>query len=151
MSDDNDTEYDADGNEIEAKPENANIRKLREKAERADAAEAKNAKLERELAFSKAGLPDTPQVRYFQETYTGDPDPEAIKAAALAAEFITPEPDPNAPTDDERNGVEQIQAAAAGGNEVVPPGYDEELAGARSPEEAHAVMVKYGQPVHDLH
>lgn len=36
----------------------------------------------KENAFLKAGLPDTPQVKFFQEHYSGEPTPEAIKTAA---------------------------------------------------------------------
>lgn len=44
------------------------------------AAEERNAQLERELAFTKAGIPDTPLVAALAKTYDGDNDPASVKA-----------------------------------------------------------------------
>ena len=44
------------------------------------AAEERNAQLERELAFTKAGIPDTPLVAALAKTYEGDNDPASVKA-----------------------------------------------------------------------
>lgn len=44
--------------------------------------------IRKENAFLKAGLPDTPQVKFFQEHYSGDPTPEAINTAAAEFGFV---------------------------------------------------------------
>lgn len=46
--------------------------------------------IRKENAFLKAGLPDTPQVKFFQDHYTGDPTPEAIQQAATEFGFVPP-------------------------------------------------------------
>ena len=49
---------------------------------------AENEALARKVAFTEAGLPNTPQVEFFKSHYTGDPTPEAVKTAATAAGFL---------------------------------------------------------------
>lgn len=47
-----------------------------------------NRTLAREVAFGGAGLPDSPQTKFFREHYAGEPTAEAIRAAATAAGFL---------------------------------------------------------------
>jgi hypothetical protein len=55
---------------------NSSSRLKHEKAE----AEARATQLERELAFTKAGIPDTPLTTTLAKTYAGENDPTAIRA-----------------------------------------------------------------------
>ena len=58
----------------------AELRKSREREQRAKDAEAKSAELERELAFAKAGIPDSPLTAALAKTYEGENDPASVKA-----------------------------------------------------------------------
>lgn len=132
------------GNEIEDEEEpNEAIKALRKQAKDGKAAQAEAARLARENAFLRAGIPETPATSYFVKGYDGDPDPEAIRAAAVEAGFLQPEKTEPEVSPDEVAAQERLQAAAAGGGSVTPPGYDEELAAAGSKEAALAVMKKY--------
>jgi hypothetical protein len=80
--------YDDEGNLIaeEQEPKFARlprdvINRLEEEAKAGRDAIAKNAAMERELAFSRAGVdPSHPAAVYFTRAYDGEVDPEAIKA-----------------------------------------------------------------------
>lgn len=50
------------------------------------------AQVRRDLAFFQAGLPDTPMTKFFREHYSGDPTPEAVKAAASEIGLLTGDP-----------------------------------------------------------
>ena len=58
----------------------AELRKSRQLARDNEASNKRNAQLERELAFSKAGIPDTPLVQTLAKSYEGENDPAAVKA-----------------------------------------------------------------------
>ena len=58
----------------------AELRKSRQLQGDLDAANAARATAEREAAFAKAGLPDSPLVAALASSYTGENDPAAIKA-----------------------------------------------------------------------
>ena len=86
---DTDDDLDDDGN-LPGK-----LRKqLREANKRAKAAEERaeaNAAAARRVAFLDAGIPDTPQTKFFREHYSGELTGEAIKASALDNGFLTAE------------------------------------------------------------
>lgn len=84
-----------------------NIRKaISDANQRASAAEGRAAELEREMAFTKATVPDNPLGSVFRKGYDGDVTPEAIKAAW---EEIAPPPAGDRPAQDD--GVDaQLQA-----------------------------------------
>jgi hypothetical protein len=75
----------------------------------------------RQLAFSKASIPDTGPGRLFREHYAGDLDPEVIKTAA--AEYGIVDNAPVAGVSD----IEAQSAAAQGASGNVIQGSDEEL------------------------
>jgi hypothetical protein len=58
----------------------AELRKSRELAKEAEAANKRADAAEREAAFAKAGVPDTPLAAALAKTYEGDNDPGAVKA-----------------------------------------------------------------------
>lgn len=94
--------------------ESKDIRQLRAQAKKAKTLEEENAQLRKENVFSKVALPDTPQAKYFRETYQGDLSPEAILAAAQAHGFVeVEEPDPV--DQDERDAHQRTRQAADGG------------------------------------
>lgn len=123
-------------------------RKLREIEDRAAAAE-------RELAFAKAGLPlSDPKMGYFVKGYDGDLTPEAIKAAAEEAGFLTTTERPSVPPEELAAHQQAANFTAGGQPEGVfqgpvheNPQYQQEMQQAVTPEQAMAVMAKYGSPI----
>lgn len=88
------------------------LRTLREKAAEAD-------KLQRELAFSKAGIPmEAPMAKYFVKAYDGEFTPEAIRKAAEEANLVKP----NIPAVDttEQQAWSRVQQANTAGNTSEP-------------------------------
>ncbi len=88
------------------------------------AAEERAAQLERELAFTRAGIPDTPLTATLAKTYDGDNDPTAIKAyfeglgvGLTAASAGTPAhpPEPSGPSEAELAAQRQISQLGGGG------------------------------------
>jgi hypothetical protein len=79
--------------------ESEGIKNLRAKAEKAEAAEARVARLERELAFTQAGISTSSKpAQALLASYDGELTPEAIKAEAaewglIAGESNDPEPE----------------------------------------------------------
>ena len=58
----------------------AELRKSRELARENEALKATTAAAERETAFAKAGIPDTPLTATLAKSYDGDNDPASVKA-----------------------------------------------------------------------
>ena len=71
------------------------IQNLRRAANAAKKLKAENARMKRELAFAKAGIPLTdPKMNYFVKGYEGDLEPDAIREAATEAGFLAAEAAP---------------------------------------------------------
>jgi hypothetical protein len=92
-------EYDENGNEIEEvqpEPLDHNIRQaLKDSKANAKAATEARAEVEsmkREIAFTKAGIPEDGMGQYFRKGYDGDHSPEAIRAEAEKAGILAPAP-----------------------------------------------------------
>lgn len=100
-----------------------NLRKqLKESNKRAAAAEERaeqNGSASRRVAFLDAGIPDTPQTQFFREHYSGELDPETIKAQAMTHGFITPEDH-----SDEVNAIQGMSEGVQGGDRPSVPGTD---------------------------
>lgn len=89
--------YINDDLELEDDDAGNDIRSLRRAAQSAKKLKAENAKLMREIAFAKAGLPlSDPKMNYFIKGYDGELDAEAIREAAAQAGFISSQGDINA-------------------------------------------------------
>lgn len=112
------------------------------------AAEEKAAKVERELAFAKAGIDlADPKTKYFVAGYDGEIDPEKIRAAALDAGFLAP-PEPQV-LPEELAQHQQVAALAAGAQAVdfdQNAEYQTAISQARSKEEVLALMDRFGSP-----
>lgn len=88
------------------------------------AAEQRNAELERELAFSKAGVPDTPLTTTLAKAYDGENDPASVKAyfeslgvdlQSASAGVTTPQtPAPQGPSDEELAAQRQVSQLGQG-------------------------------------
>ena len=111
----------ADNDEFNENGDNENgdegtedFKNLRAKARKATAFEQENNSLKRENAFLKSGIPlDDPKMPYFIKGYEGDLEPEAIKAAAIAAGFITVAAPPVDPAVAQAEQAQQAVMAAA--------------------------------------
>lgn len=87
------------------------VRMSRENIKRLEAKANRNPVLERENAFLKAGMPvEDPKLSYFIKGYDGPLTPDAIRAEAVAAGFMTAP----APTEAEQ----QIATTAAAAQRV---------------------------------
>ena len=60
----------------------AELRKSKERAREAEQAKSEVEQLRKELAFTKAGIPETGVGALLRKAYDGDTDPEAIRKAA---------------------------------------------------------------------
>jgi hypothetical protein len=107
------------------------IQQLRERADRAATLERETAEKDRRIAFLEAGINPTadPKLNYFVAGYKGDLTPEAIRAEAEAAGFLTPltaapvegaEPaEPTGPTEEQQ--AQDLMATSVA-SEAVPGG-----------------------------
>lgn len=124
----------------------AELRKSRERAKEAEAAKAELANLQRELAFTKAGIPETGVGALLRKAYDGDTDPEAIRK--VAAEYgITSDSTPQSdPIREELETHRQIQGSTGTSNSGPTP--QQELLAAieagGSVEDIMAVISKMG-------
>lgn len=86
--------YINDDLDLEDDDAGTDIRSLRRAASSAKKLKAENAKLLREVAFAKAGLPlSDPKMNYFIKGYDGELEAEAIREAAAQAGFISSQGD----------------------------------------------------------
>jgi hypothetical protein len=92
----------------------AELRKSREREREAEAANQRAAALERELAFSKAGVPDTPLAAALAKTYDGENDPASVKAYFEGLGVDLGEKPAEAGGADEAELAEQRRLAAVG-------------------------------------
>ena len=110
MTDEFSDNYSDDDNEQANYGDNPNIRQLREKAKKFDAVAAERDMARRELAFHKAGIPDSKVGQLFMKAYDGDVDTEAIRAAAAEYGLVEAEV-----PGEEPDAMERIEQVAAGG------------------------------------
>ena len=89
------------------------IRSMERDAKQSRKNAEENVKLQRELAFTKAGI-DTdadPRLTYFAKGYDGEMTAAAIRAAAEAAGFLTPA---ETDTSDEMAALDRVSQASSG-------------------------------------
>lgn len=129
--------------------ESSVIRNLRKQVRESADAEKRAETAERKLAFIEAGVPNSKAADYFVKGYDGELTTESIKAAAIEAGFLEADPaeKPDPELDAEAAAQGRIAAAENGASDTAPPGYDDELAAAKTPEEVIAVVQKYGGKV----
>lgn len=95
MSDNYTDDFEDDFEEAEV---DASPRGLRRAANKSKKLESELARLQRELAFTKAGInPDDPRMRYFVKGYEGELSADSVRQAAMEAGFLQTQssgPDP---------------------------------------------------------
>ena len=119
------------------------VKVLRDKAAEAD-------RLQRELAFSKAGIPlDSPMSKYFVKAYDGEITPEAIRKAAEEASLIQPEKP--AANDSEQKAWNRLQKAGAGAQTSDPVvDWNTRLNQARNQEEVMQILAQARQEAENI-
>ena len=119
------------------------LKSLREKA-----AEAEN--LQRELAFSKAGIPmDSPMSGYFVRGYQGEFTPEAIRKAAEEANLVKPAK--TTADDSEQKAWSRLQKASAGGETSDPiVDWNVKLNSARNQDEVMQILAQMRQETENI-
>lgn len=96
--------------------ENPNLKQLRAKAKKYDGVEKELNDLRREMAFTKAGIPDSPTGKLFREAYKGDPEVEAVRKSASEYGVIEASQVP----DDELDAADRVAALGHGGGAGKP-------------------------------
>lgn len=134
-------------------------RRIEDSNRKAREAEDRAAAAERELAFAKAGLPlDDPKMSYFVKGYEGEVTPEAIRAAAEQAGFLSNQtaPEPQVPAQELAAHQAAAQLVAGAQTDTAwaglvheNPQYQAEMRSARSQDDVLAIMAKYGSPILD--
>ena len=119
----------------------AELRKSRERARAADEANAEVKALRRELAFTKAGIPESGVGALFRKAWDGDTDPEAIIEAAKEYGILNNPVEQNGfdPVKDELERHRSI-AGATGSNTSGPTNAQSIQAGIENATSAAEVM-----------
>ena len=157
MSDDDFDQHGSDdgGDETHVRIPRANIRQLEKQANEGKAAIERATRLEREIAFRDAGIsPTEDRFKYFAKGYEGEFTPEAIRAEAIRAGFLT---DNGAGNQDQGAPPQADVDAMNRSNAVVSQpqtpsvsqdaSFRAELANAKSPAEIQAVLAKFKVPM----
>jgi len=119
------------------------LKTLREKAAEAE-------KLQRELAFSKAGIPmDSPMSKYFVKGYEGEFTPEAIRKAAEEANLV--QPAKTTADDSEQKAWSRMQKASTSGETSDPiVDWNVKLNSARNQDEVMQIMAQMRQEAENI-
>ena len=119
------------------------VKALRDKAAEAD-------RLQRELAFSKAGIPlDSPMSKYVVKAYDGEVTAEAIRKAAEEANLIQPEKP--AANDSEQRAWNRLQKASAVAQTSEPVvDWNTRLSQARNQDEVMQILAQARQEAENI-
>ena len=124
----------------------AELRKSKERAKDAAEARAELDSLKRELAFTKAGIPETGTGALLRKAYDGDFDTEAIRKAAEEYGVLSDQAQEHNPINDELAAHRQIQGST-GTSQSGPTAQQELLAALEegtSKEEIMSIIAKMG-------
>jgi len=127
MTSDADMDFDDDQTEADESGPPALRRQLKEANRRARDAEERansNEAAARRVAFLDAGIPDSPQTRFFMEKYDGALNGEAIKTAAQAHGFMAAQ---EAETQAEIDKIAEMSQASQGAESPEARGSEEAM------------------------
>jgi hypothetical protein len=130
----------------EQEDEQPTIRDLREQLKGKKQVEARAAELERQLAFAKAGVADSPLVAQLAKGYEGENDPAAIRAyfESLGVDLATgatPSNEASGPSEEElasQRAVAQVGSAGEAGGDIR---FEDAINSATSPEDVMALIA----------
>jgi uncharacterized protein YigA (DUF484 family) len=150
MSNVNDQFDDEVVEQVDKNPVRARMRELESevKALRDKAAEAD--RLQRELAFSKAGIPlDSPMSKYFVKAYDGEITAEAIRKAAEEVNLVQPQK-PSL-DDSEQRAWARLQKAGAGAQTSDPVvDWNAKINQARNQDEVMQILAQARQEIETI-
>lgn len=150
MSNVNDQFDDEVVEQVDKNPVRARMRELESevKALRDKAAEAD--RLQRELAFSKAGIPlDSPMSKYFVKAYDGEITAEAIRKAAEEVNLVQPQKP--SPDDSEQRAWARLQKAGAGAQTSDPVvDWNAKINQARNQDEVMQILAQARQETENI-
>jgi len=125
------------------------LRNSKKIAKEAAEAQAKLNELQKELAFTKAGIPEDGVGALLRKAYDGEVTPEAIRAAASQYGITGSVSQVSEVPNSELESMRRVNGAAvnAGGTPPVDAGnsFLAELANAQTEKEAFAIVQKYGE------
>lgn len=136
--------------QTEKNPVRARMRELESEVKTLREIAAEAEKLQRELAFSKAGIPmDSPMSRYFVKGYEGEFTPEAIRKAAEEANLIKPTEAPvDSPEQKAWNRLQKASAAGETSDAVVD--WNAKLNQARNQDEVMQIMAQIRESTQNI-
>jgi hypothetical protein len=120
----------------------AELRRGRERERDAEAANKRAADLERELAFSKAGIPDNPLNATLAKSYTGENDPASVKAyfEGLGVD-LSGTAQGGGPSDEELAAQRQVAQVGAAGEAGGDIRFEDAINSAKTPEDLMALIA----------
>jgi hypothetical protein len=121
--------------------ERKHIRALERKANAADQARSEAQAALRELAFLKAGIPDTGPGKLFSKAYDGELTAEAIRQAALDYEIIIEEA--SVPEDELATHTRMTNTASGASPSSGKVDINDMLKAAKSPEEVREIIRRF--------
>lgn len=109
---------------------------------------------DRDLAFTRVGLPDTPMAEFFRANYQGDPSEEAIRTEAATLGLIG---SPSAETNQQVDEIDRMSGTATGAEYLISQEREEEMhakmravrPGPFHAQEIALIAREYGMPVAD--
>lgn len=119
----------------------AELRKSRELQRENDSLRTANAAAEREAAFAKAGVPDTPLAAQLAKTYDGENDPASVKAffEGLGVDFAQPAQQQT--SDDELASQRDVARVGSQGEAGGDIRFEDALNSAKNPDELMALIA----------
>jgi hypothetical protein len=117
------------------------IRALERKAKAADQANADAHAAQRELAFLKAGIPDSGPGKLFAKAYDGELTAEAIRQSAIDFEIISEEP--SVPNDELDIHTRMTNTASGAVPSTGKVDINDLLKAAKSPEEVREIIRRF--------
>ena len=128
--------------ELDPEQEEPNIRDLREALKGKKQVEARAAELERELAFARAGIPDSPLNATLAKSYEGDNDPAAVRAyfEGLGVDLGT-KAEPAGPSDEELASQRQVAQVGAAGDAAGDIRFEDAINSAKTQDEVMALIA----------
>lgn len=124
----------------------AELRKSRERAKAAEAAQTELEAVKRDLAFTKAGIPESGVGALLRKAYDGDTDPEAIRKAAEEYGIFSSQEQAHDPIKEELETHRQIQGSTGTSNSgpTAMQALEALIAEAKSADEIMAIISKQG-------
>lgn len=121
------------------------LRKSRELGREAEAANARAAAAERDAAFARAGVNDSPLVQQLAKGYEGENDPTAIRAyfEGLGVDLATGAPPggQQGPSDEELAGQRQVAQVGSQGDAGGDIRFEDAINSAKNPDEVMALIA----------